>query len=149
MADKWVIGTAKIKSCIPADNDKKISRKTWEQILFSQIPKQLVEYYKDEKDFKEEYIFNVKLTRATANNVAAWLMCEYETHKKTGKFFNFSEEMRDSFEAAHLHPLNYLADLFDGAPAESDTIEHAQYKVAKKMFASQYPCVTGWRVEKY
>ena len=138
MADKWVVGTAKVTSCIPKNNDIKICRKTWEKILFSQIPKQLVEFYKDEKEDEEEYIHDVKLTRGTANNVAAWLMCEYETHKNPGKFFNFSQEMRDSFYAAHLHPLNDMADLFDGAP-ESDTDEYTQYKVAKKMFASQYP----------
>lgn len=139
MADTWVVGTAKVQSCIPKNNDIKICRKTWENILFSQIPKQLVERYKDDKEYGEEYINDVKLTRGTANNVAAWLMCEYETHKKSGKYFNFSEEMRDSFYAAHIHPLNDMADLFIKGAPEPGTKEYTQYMVAKKMFASQYP----------
>jgi hypothetical protein len=95
-----------------AEKDKKMSMKKWEDILFSQIPEILVKYYKNEKD----YMDGAKLTRATANNVAAWIMVKYDTyfvHEDPADYFNgmvdFHEQMRDALMASDFHPLDKIA----------------------------------------
>ena len=140
------------KHTIPDENDKKLSLKKWEEILFSQIPEILVTYYKEEQDYLED----AKLTRKTANNVAAWIMIKYETyfiHEDPAKYFNgrvdFHEEMRTALVSSDTHPAKKPVEYFYDeahAPDESDPRLYKMYKrdmeqydLAKKIYASQYP----------
>ena len=140
------------KHTIPDENDKKMGMKRWEQHLFMQIPDRLQGYYTNEK----EYLVGAKLTRTTANNVAAWIMVKYETyfvHQEPSDYFNgiidFHQQMRDALLASDIHPVHKMAEYFDPedpAPSESDALvyelylqDKARYDVAKKMYASQYP----------
>lgn len=140
------------KHTIPDENDKKMGMKKWEQHLFMQIPDRLLRYYTKEK----EYLVGAKLTRTTANNVAAWIMVKYETyfvHQEPSDYFNgiidFHQQMRDALLASDIHPVDKIAEYFDPeapAPSGSDAREYelylqdkAKYDAAKKMYASQYP----------
>lgn len=122
------------KHIIPDENDnKKISLKKWEEILFSQIPEILVKYYKDDKDYLED----AKLTRATANNVAAWILIKYETyfvHEDPANYFNgmvdFHEQMRGALLNSDCHPIDKMADYFDddaNVPDKRDVYEYEMY----------------------
>lgn len=137
------------KHTAPNENDKKMSLKKWEGILFSQIPEILVKYYKQEKD----YLDGAKLTRTTANNVAAWILLKYETHfvhedpaDYNDGVVDFHSDMRDSLSDYDVHPAYMMAAYFDdnaNVPDESNVDEYNEYKAeyerAKKIYASQYP----------
>ena len=131
-----------------------MSLKKWEGILFSQIPEILVKYYKQEKD----YLDGAKLTRTTANNVAAWILLKYETHfvhedpaDYNDGVVDFHSDMRDSLTDYDVHPAYMMADanvymMADAnVPDESNVDEYneyneykAEYELAKKIYASQY-----------
>lgn len=139
------------KHTIVDENNKKLSMKKWEAILFSQIPEILVKYYKQEK----EYLDDTNLTRATANNAAAWILLKYETyfiHEDPADYFNgnidFHSEMRDALDGARIHPLDKIVfDTDAPVPDEDDEDEwkeynenKAEYDIAKKIYASQTWC---------
>ena len=123
-----------------------LSLKKWEAILFSQIPRQLVKYYNSEK---EEYLDDSNLTRATANNVAAWIIVKHASFRIQNffeeEYADFTGQMRDALDWSSVHPVTTMAEYFDNTPvpdegdAEYDGyMEYmAEYECAKKVHASQ------------
>lgn len=101
------------KSVEKKSGDKKLTVKKWEEILFSQIPEHLVHVYRNETRF----LIHVKLTRTTANNVAAWInggeLCEELFRAKyselPGGKADCIRRMRDSLVMAHIHPTDNTA----------------------------------------
>lgn len=93
--------------------DKKLTVKKWEEILFSQIPEQLVQVYRNETRF----LINIKLTHTTANNAAAWInggeLCEALFRAKYSELpegkADAIRRMRDSLVMAHVHPTDKMA----------------------------------------
>lgn len=127
---------------------RKMSLKRWEMILFSQIPKILHSYYKEETG--PYYLDDTNLTRKTANNAAAWIMVKYETyfiHENPADYYNgrvdFHEEMRDALGDSYVHPADKLAEYFSTVLDDDEEYEtrKAEYECAKKIYASQYPLI--------
>lgn len=132
--------------CSKHTTSTKLSLKKWEAIVLSQIPEQLVEYYTSEK---EEYLDDSNLTRATANNVAAWILVKHASFRIQNffeeEYADFTGQMRDALDWSSVHPAKKMAEYFDDTPvpAEGDAayagyMEYkAEYECAKKVYASQ------------
>lgn len=122
----------------------RVGKKKWEELVFAQIPETVVKYYKAEK--KNLMIAGEKLTRATANNAAAWVMVLY---KPTANSTDFELDMQFAFRMSFTHPVFDRAQYFKNrptAPEESNVDEYkkyerakVQFECAKKIYASQYP----------
>ncbi len=119
-----------------------VGKKKWEELLFSQIPEAVIEYYKAEK--KNLMVAGEKLTRTTANNAAAWIMVLYKEEYAA----DFNNDMQFAFTMSFIHPVFDRAQYFKNrptAPDESNVDEYkkyecakAEYECAKKIYASQY-----------
>jgi len=121
-----------------------VGQKKWEELVFAQIPDAAIEYYKAEK--KNLMVAGEKPTRATANNVAAWVMILYK-NGPTADSTDFELDMQFAF-MTFTHPVFGLAHYFKNctAPDESNVDEYKKYECvrvefehAKKIYASQYP----------
>lgn len=126
--------------CAKHDELKKIlSVKEWEEVLFSQIPAGFQQKCEDARICND----CPKLTRTTANNVAAWIMVT-----RAANIYPLKHDDLAACIKVYTHPLHDIADYFEytSVPLESDVDsynKYMEYKVAyecaKKIYASQYP----------
>lgn len=99
------VSTCSKHTPVPADQ-KKWSFKKWEAVMLPQIPKHLVKYYREERN----YIHHSKLTLRTANNAAAWILVKY--YGLAPGEVDFRRQMREALAWSDAHPINKMNQYF-------------------------------------